>query len=737
MMRKTLVFAWLFVVLLRPTMALSQAEVRVYRSDEPSETLDVATGLNLLLTDAVRINGKRVGYFLIDTGSNRTILAPGVVEALGLEMAGGFEINGEARGEVYTVDQFRLGPLVLDRHMVGSVSLDHMQVFAEPLVGILGCDVLGQVPVTLDYRAASLTFHDPERFKPPAGAWAGEMVAVNLFREGGKPATRSPAFCPAVSGEINGQAVLMLLDTGKNNGLVIAPGLARDQKEHLGSPPSELLAPINFETESLGVVRFTVDRLALLGTALQGVFGARAQLVATREDPGFDVVVGGSLLRDHRLTLDFGNRKVWSQPTQVDTRRLDRLAEQGKLDQPNLGGVAPLFDALRFDDEALVEALLKAGASRAVKDRAGNTALMAAVYGESGRGLRLMLADPDCPQVNERSNSGATALMLAAALDYLEHGRLLIEHGASVDKVALDSWGAMHHAANMGGLAFVRLLLEHGADADLSYQGGPTPILIAGARGALPIVELLAEKGADLQYVAKSGETLMHAAAYSGEAELLQWAFANLPAALIDRPMANGVTPMMMAADRGHAQAMAELIEAGAKPDARAVVTAGFGSESAIHMAAAKGHAEAITVLLKHGVSPDEPTGAGVTPLMMASALGESAAVKVLLDHAARVDRVDRYQMTALHYAAKYGRTQAVAMLIGAGSAVSAEGDKGMRPLDLAALRGDEDTARLLVKAGADPDALGSHGRSARQLARTNGHDRLAELLGVWAEGSR
>ena len=669
MLKKSLVFLALLCVLLRPADAVSQAEAGVYRSEAPRETLEVAMGLNLLLTDQVRINGKRVGYFLIDTGSNRTVLSPAVAKELGLEPLGGFEIQGESRGQAHRLDALSLGPIVLEGHVVGSIDLAHIQVFAQPLAGILGADVLGQVPITIDFRGQSLTFHDPKRFAPPKDAWAGEMVAVNYFREEGKPATESPAFSPAVRGEINGQQVLLMLDSGKNRGLTISPSLAQDQKDRLGEAPSTTFDTISFDTGSVQFLRFDIEQMALLGKTYGVFHSAIAQLKATRQvERDFDAIVGNQLLRDVRLTLDFKNLRIWAQPASIDRARLGQLAKQGTLDQPNIAGVSPLFDAVRFDDVALTEALLEAGADPAYRDQKGNTTLIAAVHGESGDCLERLLAHKDCPGVNVRADNGATPLMLAANLGHVKHGQLLIEHGA------------------------------------------------------------------DVRFKSQRSETLMHAAAHSGDRAVVGWVLEQLPADWVDQPLSNGVTPLMIAADKGHAQAMRLLIEAGAKPTARATVQEAMGSQAVIHFAATKGHVDAMKLLLEQGVSQDEASDTGLTPLMLSAALGEPGPIKLLLDHAARIDVVDKHQMMALHYAVKYGRTQAAAMLIDRGASVSAEGDKGVRPLDLAALNGDEDTARLLVKAGADPAAAGRHGKSARELATSRGHDRLAQLLGQWSE---
>ncbi|MGA2053341.1 MAG: ankyrin repeat domain-containing protein [Opitutales bacterium] len=93
---------------------------------------------------------------------------------------------------------------------------------------------------------------------------------------------------------------------------------------------------------------------------------------------------------------------------------------------------------------------------------------------------------------------GNSLLMLACYHGELATARMLLEHGAEVDR------RNNRHQTPLGGAAFkgygpiVALLLEHGADIDADNGVGMTPLMFASVFGRTQVVAQLQAHGASL-----------------------------------------------------------------------------------------------------------------------------------------------------------------------------------------------------------------------------------------------
>lgn len=127
--------------------------------------------------------------------------------------------------------------------------------------------------------------------------------------------------------------------------------------------------------------------------------------------------------------------------------------------------------------------------------------------------------------VNKRTGSGETALMLAVWDNRIEVARILIEHGADVN--AIEPKGdievtALMIAARYGRIKMMRLLIEHGADVNAkSLEHGYTVLQRAVRNGQTEAVKLLIEHGADVNARNGVGLTAMYYARNEAMKKLL------------------------------------------------------------------------------------------------------------------------------------------------------------------------------------------------------------------------
>ena len=118
-------------------------------------------------------------------------------------------------------------------------------------------------------------------------------------------------------------------------------------------------------------------------------------------------------------------------------------------------------------------------------------------------------------------------------------------------------------------------------------------------------------------------------------------------------------TALHMAAECGHVECVALLLEAGADKD-----LANFEGKTALHLAAQRGFSEVVKLLLEAGADKDTATyDDGQTALHVAAGNGHLEVVKLLLDAGADKDATDDGGNTALDWATASGHLEIVRLL--------------------------------------------------------------------------
>jgi ankyrin repeat protein len=648
-----------------------------------------------------------MGYFLVDTGANVTIVASETAKSLGLgEKLATANMAGTAIGDILRVDSLTVGPLAIRGHPIVSMSLRPFERFGfdTPIVGVLGSDVLGEIPFTLDYRNKHLTLCDPRRFEPPAQAKESELAIINVQRGPGLASEKEAVGVPAVAALLNGRKIALQIDMGQSRGVIVAPSEAARHPDKIGRfPIHPTRDPVTLGPQDGRIHDFVIDDLMFLGTRWRNpLYGTTYVMPAGSEKNTTHSrfsSVGGTLLRHYRLTFNMRDRKLWASPAEMPE------IPDSALEERNLAGLPRIIEALDFGDIELVRHLIGLGASLQFKDKSGYNVLHYAALGRSLQCLQALLAQEGCPKLSETTPGGLTPLHLAASLSEPELVQAMLAAGADVHAKTASGHTALHGAAEFGCLDSARMLLKAGAQPNVAAENDVRPIALAAMVGDDEMFRLLLDHGASLDWTSsysRGGMSVLDFAAIGGNAKILPLVLARLPKGSLDELTNNGMTPLMCAASHGKVDFVRALLEAGADVHKQATSRPVFPTRGAIHYAAMQGRTEVIRLLLDSGVHPDCETSHGETPMMSAAGSGHISAIKLLLDFGADVNKGDRDNRRAIHWAALFGQTEVIQLLLDIGVHPDREMGNAQTPLMLAAQRGHVAAVKALLHSGAD-----------------------------------
>ncbi|XP_047431943.1 ankyrin repeat and SOCS box protein 13-like isoform X1 [Mugil cephalus] len=233
-----------------------------------------------------------------------------------------------------------------------------------------------------------------------------------------------------------------------------------------------------------------------------------------------------------------------------------------------------------------------------------------------------------------------TEVHKAASLGQASHLEHLIQSGASVNMVAVDSITPLHEASIRGQAQCVQLLLEAGAQVDARNVDGSTPLCDACSSGSLECVRLLLEHGAKANPALTSRTASpLHEACMGGEC-LTFICFMH--------------SVLCELSTNIHAEVLSDLLS---------------------------GNSDCVELLIAMGACLEAYDLYYGTPLHVACANEHTDCVKVLLNAGAKVNAT-RLHETPLHHAAKSKRVEMIEILLEFGANIYARDQHDRKPLD-------------------------------------------------------
>lgn len=182
-----------FMFIVEPTIFHARAVVRPRNANVSFELYR-----DYLIVLQARVGPLKGLNFLLDTGATPSVLDPHLAAKLHLETVPTdiAVLQGTTRGATATVPSLQIGPVVKENLPVLIEDLSFVQkVVPVHLDGIVGLDVLGQSPFTIDYTAREVRFGPLDRMS----------ASIPLdFKQG----------LAMLHATVNQQPVQLLLDTG-------------------------------------------------------------------------------------------------------------------------------------------------------------------------------------------------------------------------------------------------------------------------------------------------------------------------------------------------------------------------------------------------------------------------------------------------------------------------------------------------------------------------------------------
>lgn len=291
----------------------------------------------------------------------------------------------------------------------------------------------------------------------------------------------------------------------------------------------------------------------------------------------------------------------------------------------------PIHLAARVGCPSILKQMVEHGCDVDSRTESGNTALMiAALFDQPECFVELITAGADLGLVN---NTGESAVSLAKRSAFASSLSNIFGQAITArEKIyssSLEVFSPLHFASGYGNVEILQKILRSSMDSiDKHDNSGLTPILAAAKVGHTEVFCHLIESGADISVKSRDGQTVASILQHHTYASL-RIRFEEI---LLDAVLSQTLK--------------------------------GYSEFRALHFAARTGNLPAVGQLLKMGYPVNSLEESGHSPLMLAAKEGNAEACKLLLLHGADCGILNHRGETALHLARKNSKSKAAEEVI-------------------------------------------------------------------------
>lgn len=128
------------------------------------------------------VNGKDVGWFILDSGADIMVIDPKVADGLKLPKVGLIPlvgVGGVIQEPFRTIKELKLGPATLRDTQCAELDLSvFKQAFGIEVAGIVGFDLFRRSIISVDIDKPAISLYTPDSFKLPTGSWTNTRFST-------------------------------------------------------------------------------------------------------------------------------------------------------------------------------------------------------------------------------------------------------------------------------------------------------------------------------------------------------------------------------------------------------------------------------------------------------------------------------------------------------------------------------------------------------------------------------